>query len=146
MPGQTSNELHTLDYDNIPLQKIQLLPIIFDGDMFELLPIHSNAHNPSQMQNMDRKDNGHAWNKLVTTNIKNSFGLSFKKARCLGHLWCVQDDCENSLCSATHNETFWCGECTHILVFNQMTMIPSSSSFTCKFCHSLPFCVVDCIG
>jgi hypothetical protein len=40
----------------------------------------------SQMQGIDRKYNGHVWWKLVTTNIKNSIGLNFKKARCLGHL------------------------------------------------------------
>jgi len=87
LPKQTSNELKTLDYDNIFLQKVQFLPIIFDGGiLFKLPPIHSNAYNFSQMQGMDRKYNGHAWSKLVTTNIKNSFGLSFRKACCLGHL------------------------------------------------------------
>jgi hypothetical protein len=72
LPRQTSNELRTLDYDNIFFQNIQLLSNTPDGDiLFELLPIHSNAHNPSQMQNMDRKYDGHTWNKLVTTNIEN---------------------------------------------------------------------------
>jgi hypothetical protein len=32
------------------------------------------------------------WSKIITTNIKNNFCLSFKKAHCLGHLQCVQDD------------------------------------------------------
>jgi hypothetical protein len=90
-----------------PSPKIQFLPITFDGDiLFELPPIHSNVHNPSQMQNMDRKYDGHAWNKLIINNIKISFGHNFKKARCLGHLWCVQDDCQNFLRFTTHNETF----------------------------------------
>jgi hypothetical protein len=71
---QTSNKLWTLDYDNIPLQKVQFLFITFNGDvLFKLLPIHSNAHTPSQMQGMNWKYNGHAWCKLVTTNIKNLF-------------------------------------------------------------------------
>jgi hypothetical protein len=44
-----------LDYDNILFRKAQFLPIVFDGDvLFELPPIHSNAHNPSQMQGMDK--------------------------------------------------------------------------------------------
>jgi hypothetical protein len=115
---QTSNELQTLDYDNILLRKVQFLPIIFYGDiLFKLSPIH-----------------GHAWNKLVTTNIKKSFGLSFRKACCLGYLQCVQNECENFVHSTTHNETFWCGECIHIPILGQMTMIPSSSSLGCKFC------------
>jgi hypothetical protein len=57
--------------------------------LFKLLPIHLNAHNPSQLQGMDRKYDGHVWSKLVTTNIKELFGLSFRKTHCLGHLWCV---------------------------------------------------------
>ncbi len=58
------------------------------------------------MQGMDIKYNGHVWCKLVTTNIKNSFGFNFKKAHRLGQLRCVQDDCENFVCFAFHNETF----------------------------------------
>jgi hypothetical protein len=77
--GQTLNKLWNLDYENIPLQKIQFLPIAFNGDvLFELLPMISIIHNDSQMPFMDRKYDGHAWCKLVTTNIKNSFGLSFR--------------------------------------------------------------------
>jgi hypothetical protein len=52
------------------------------------------------------KYDGHAWCKSVTTNIKNLFGLSFRKVHCLGHSWCVQDDCENFVHFASHNETF----------------------------------------
>ncbi len=44
------------------------------------------------MHGMDRKCDGHVWSKIITTNIKNNFCLSFKKAHCLGHLQCVQDD------------------------------------------------------
>ncbi len=105
--GQTSNELRTLDYDNILLQKVQFLLIAFDGDvLFKLPPIHLNVQNPSQMQSMDKKYDGHAWCKLVTTNIKNSFRFSFKKARCLGRLHYVQDDRENFVCFNIRNETF----------------------------------------
>jgi hypothetical protein len=74
------------------------------------------------------------------------FRLNLRKARCLGHLWCVQDDRGNFLHFATCNETFWCGECIHILVLGQMTMNLSSFSLGCKFCHSPPFCVAICGG
>jgi hypothetical protein len=48
MLRQTSNELQTSNDDNILLQKKYFLPIAFDGDvLFELMSIHSNAHNPS---------------------------------------------------------------------------------------------------
>ncbi len=79
------------------------------------------------MQGMDRNYDGHAWSKLVITNIKNVFRFNFRKVRCLGHLQCVQDDCENFVHFAIHNERFWCGECIYIPVLGQMTMIPSSS-------------------
>ncbi len=90
-----------------------------------------------------KKYNGHAWCKLVTTNMNNLFRFSFRKVHCLGHLWSLQDDCENFVRSNIHNETFWCSECIHIPVLGQTTMIPSSSSLGCKFCHSLPFFVVN---
>jgi hypothetical protein len=57
--------------------------------LFELPPIQWNAHNLFQMQGMDRKYDGHAWSKLVTTNIIIIFRFSFGKACYLGHLWCV---------------------------------------------------------
>jgi len=34
----------------------------------------------------------------------------------------------------------------HIPILGQMTMIPSSSSLGCKFCHSFPFCVANYSG
>jgi hypothetical protein len=109
-----------LDYDKIPIQKIQFLLIVFYGDvLFELLPL-LNAHGSSEMQGMDRKNDGHAWCKVIATNIKNNFGLNFKKTCCLGHLCCVEDDCENFVRSASHNGIFWCDENIHILVIGQM--------------------------
>jgi hypothetical protein len=66
-----------LDYDKIPIQKVQILPITFDGDvLFELPSLLPNAHNLSQMQGMDKTYGGHVWCKLITMNIKNSFGLN----------------------------------------------------------------------
>jgi hypothetical protein len=113
--------LQTLDYDKIPLQKVQFLLIAFDDDvLFELSPILSTDQNPSEMQGMDKKYDGHAWNKLVITNIKKLFGLNFRKACYLGHLQYVQDVCENFVCSASCNETFRCGECVHIPVLGQI--------------------------
>ncbi len=50
---------------------------------------------------------------------------------------------ENFVHIGSHNEIFWCGECTHIQVVGQMALSPFVSSFACKFCHSLPLCVAD---
>jgi hypothetical protein len=81
------DKLRTLDYDKILLQKVQFLPITFDGDLlFEFMLIFSTVQNPSQMQGTNRKYDDHAWCKLVTTTIKFLFKFSFKKVRCLGHL------------------------------------------------------------
>jgi hypothetical protein len=72
------------------IQKIQFFSTIFGGDvLFELSPLLPNANNSSKMQGMDKKNDGHAWCKVITTNIKNSFGPSFRKIHCLGHLHCV---------------------------------------------------------
>jgi hypothetical protein len=104
---QTSNELRNLDYDKILLEKVQFLSIAFNGDvLFKLSLMFSIVHNLSQMQDMDRKYNGHVWCKLVTTNINFLFGIKLRKVHCSGHLWCVHDDCENFLFFASCNETF----------------------------------------
>jgi len=62
------------------------------------------------MQGMDIRYDGHAWSKVITTNIKNSFGFSFKKVHYLGHLRCVQID--YFICFNAHNEITWVGELT----------------------------------
>ncbi len=103
-------------------------------------------HKPLQMLDMDRKFVGHAWCKVITINIKNSFGFNFRKAHCFGHLCCVQDNCENFVHTAYCNEILWCSECTHILIISQITLFPSVSSLACKFYHAPPFCVIDYNG
>ncbi len=95
---------------------------------------------------MDRKYNGHAWCKVITTNIKNNFGLNFMNACCMGHLHCMQDGYKHFICCAFRNEIFWCDECTHIPIVGQMVMSPYASSFGCKFYHAPPLCVVDYSG
>jgi hypothetical protein len=48
MLGQTLNKLQNLDYDKVPLHKVQLMLIAFNGDiLFELSSMFSTAHNPS---------------------------------------------------------------------------------------------------
>jgi hypothetical protein len=139
LPRHTSNELQNLDYNKIPLYKVQFLSIAFDGDAcFKFPPMLLTTHRPSQMQGMDTKYDGHAWCKVITTNIKNSFGFNFSKACHLGHLWCFHDDCENFMRIGSGNEIFYCDECTHIPIVGQKALSPFASSFACKFYHSLP--------
>ncbi len=114
------------------------------GCLIRTIAIASNAHNPSQMQGMDRKHGGHARCLVITTNIKNNFGLNFRKACCLGHLCCVQCDYENFVHFGFHNEIFWCGE--HLYSNHKLTLTSSTSLLRCKFCHVFPLCIVDYNG
>jgi hypothetical protein len=104
------NDLHYLDYDKITILAISFLPMTFNNDiMFELPPLSPNNPSSTQMQGMDKKY-GHAWSKVITTNIKNIFGLNFKKAHCLGHLHCVKIDYDCLTYFGALNEIVWVGE------------------------------------
>ncbi len=103
----------------------------------------NNNHSSSQMQGMDRKYNGHTWSKVITTNIKNTFGLNLKKFQCLGHL---HYDYNCFIHFNVHNETVWILKSAHIPVKKQIVLGPFTTSLGCKFCNSLPFCVNDYKG
>jgi hypothetical protein len=76
-----SNEFRSLDYNKIKSQKIIFFPITFNGDIIlELMPICFPTSHSRQMQGMDHKYDGHAWCKMKTSNIKNSFGLGATSA------------------------------------------------------------------
>jgi hypothetical protein len=123
------------------------LPTSFNGDaFFELPSMFPITHKPLQMQGMDRKYDGHKWCKVITTNNKNSFGLSFRKARWLGHLQCLHDDCDNFVGIGSRKEILWCDECTHILMLGNMAFFAFASSFACKFYHFFSLCVADYLG
>ncbi len=84
------NELCNLYYDKIAIQIISFLPTTFNGDILFEMPLLSPSNpSSSQMQGMDIRYDGHTRSKVITTNIKNSFGFNFKKVHYLGHLHCV---------------------------------------------------------
>jgi len=112
----------------------------------KLPPLLTNIHNTSQMQGMDRKYDGHVWCKVIITNIKNSFGLNFKKACCLGHLLCMQDDCEKFVHLGSCNEIFQSNQLVHILMKRHMALDLPSSSLGIKFFNLPPLCVEDYNG
>jgi hypothetical protein len=86
--GHTCKELRNLDYDKIPLQKVQFLLIAFDGNgLFKLPLVLSITYRALQMQGMDRKYNGHTWCKVITTNIKKNLGLAL--GRFIAWVTCV---------------------------------------------------------
>jgi hypothetical protein len=107
------HELHNLDYHKITILAISFFPTTFNGDiLFELPPLSPNNPSSIQMQGMAKKYDGHTWSKVITTNIKNSFGLSFRKACCLGHLHCVKIDCDYLVCFGAWNDIAWVREST----------------------------------
>jgi hypothetical protein len=55
------------------------------------------------MQGMDKKYVDHVWLKVITTTIKNSFGLNFRNVRYLGHLFRVQADYDCFICLGDYN-------------------------------------------
>jgi hypothetical protein len=93
---------------------------------------------------MDRKYNCHAWCKLQTSNIKNSFGLGFRTMKCLGHLCCQNDSCPLFQHSSTHNEGTWSGNCLQLLIFGQCFVKSLICTINCKFCDTFPTCLQTC--
>ena len=90
------NVLSRLDYDTIPAYVVQTLPPKFNGDVIFELPPVSMSHMSTYakgMSRMDKRHDGHVWSKMVTTNITNSQGFTFKTSSCLGHLRCTNSMC-----------------------------------------------------
>jgi hypothetical protein len=109
------NELHNLDYHKITIQTISFFPTTFNGDiLFELPPLFPNNPSSIQMQGMAKNYDGHTWSKVITTNNKNNFGLSFRKACCLGHLHCVKIDCDYLVYFGAWNDIAWVRESTQV--------------------------------
>jgi hypothetical protein len=91
LTSHISSELKSLDYDVITIEFVNCFPTKFNGDLFELPPLHHSLGHSDQLQGMDKKYNGHTWCKLWTSKIKNVFGLGFRTKKCLGHLCCQND-------------------------------------------------------
>jgi hypothetical protein len=86
-----------IDYSSIRLEKVEVLPSTFDGDVvFELPPIGaSSSHSQARLlRGMDKRYDGHAWTRTITSNIKNDMGLTFRSSSCLGHLKCINVNCD----------------------------------------------------
>jgi hypothetical protein len=81
------NELRSLDYATMRIETINFLPMKFNNDvLFEFPLVCKPMGVLKQMQGMDKKYDNRAWSKVKIANIKNSFGLGFQSAKCLGHL------------------------------------------------------------
>ena len=139
------NAQKRLDYDAVKFLRMDFLPPVLNSDVvFELPPIGSFVKNLQAkfMVGMDKRDDGHAWTKTITSHIKNDMGLTFCTSSCIGHLRCNNEDCKYLSC--VHcinplNEIEWDGSTpTPFLTGDQP---PSASSILCKIWKTPPSCV-----
>jgi hypothetical protein len=142
------NALKGLDYDVVKLLRMDFLPPIFNGDVVFELPLMGSFVENLQaklMVGMDKRHDGHAWTKTITSYIKNDMGLMFCTSSCVGHLRCNNKDCEylsHVHCINPLNETEWDGSTPiPFLVGGQP---PSASSILCKICKTPPSCIATC--
>jgi hypothetical protein len=109
-PG-SRNKLDSLDYDKVPYHKVQYLPPSYIGDIiFELLPSCVSAStSKNTMDSLDKRFDGHAWCRTITSNIHNSQGLAFRKSLYVGQLVCNNKSCDFFARSSKRNEIEWLG-------------------------------------
>ena len=140
------SELARINFDSLELNQVKYLPPKYDGDMiFELPPIPEEI--PTQfgggLDGMSKQYDGHAWCRTMTTNIKNDFGLTYRKSTCTGHLQCPNPTCDYKCRNEGRtNQTEWSG-----LAFTPFPIngAPSNkSTLACKLCRSPPICIALC--
>lgn len=140
--------LSKIDYNSIPVQRVQYLPPTFDGDaLFEFPPIgaSSSQSQAKLLHGMDRRYDGHAWTRTITSNIKNNMGLTFRSSACLGHLRCMNVECDYITRvhrTSTANEVQWDG--ISAFTFDVGSDPPKGSTVVCKICKIPPLCLATC--
>jgi hypothetical protein len=139
------NVFKTLDFDSLDIQRVHFLLPTFNGDvLFELPPVDTSGPF-HMMHGMDKHHDGHAWTKIVTSNIKSNMSLTFRTSICIGHLRCENQDCEYT--SRIHrtslvNEQEWNGFIVTTIPVGQPA--PVGSSLVYKICKVPPVCIATC--
>jgi hypothetical protein len=139
------NIFKTLDFDTFDIQRVKFLPSTFNGDvLFELPPVDMSGPF-HMMHGMDKRHDGHAWTKTVTSNIKSDMSLTFRTSTCIGHLRCENQDCEYT--SRIHrtslvNEREWDGFTVTTIPVGQPA--PAGSTLVCKICKVPLICFAIC--
>ena len=82
------NVFKTLDFDTLDIQRVKFLPPTFNGDVLFELPAVDKSGSFHMMHGMDKRHDGHAWTKTVTSYIKSDVSLTFCTSTCIGHLRC----------------------------------------------------------
>ena len=97
------------------------------------------------MHGMDKRHDGHAWTKTVTSNIKSDVGLTFRSSTCIGHLRCENQECEYTTRihhTSSVNEREQDG--FTVITFPVGQRAPTGSTLVCKICKVSPICVAAC--
>jgi hypothetical protein len=142
------NAFKNLDYDSLDIQRVQFLLPTFNRDVLFELPVVDMLGlqmHAKLMHGMDKRHDGHAWTKTVTSHIKNDMNLTFCTSTCLGHLRCENRDCEYT--SHIHrtspvNELEWDGFTVTTIPVGQP--IPTGSYLVCKICKVPLVCIATC--
>jgi hypothetical protein len=139
------NVFKTLDFDTLDIQRVEFLPPTFNGDvLFELSPVDMSGPF-HMMHGMDKRHDGHAWTKTVTSNIKSNMSLTFRTSTCIGHLRCENQDCKYTSCihrTSPVNEQEWDGFTVTTIPVGQPT--PTGSTLICKIYKVPPICITTC--
>jgi hypothetical protein len=90
---------------------------------------------------MDKEYDDHAWCKVETTNIKNSFSLGFEML----NVWAISGD-EMTLVLFffiynVHNEIDWSSDLSQVLVANEIVPPPPFCTIAYKAWGFSPMCV-----
>ena len=80
------NVFKTLDFDTLDIQRMKFLPPTFSEDVLFKLSAVDKSGSFHIIHRMYKRHDGHAWTKIVTSNIKSDVSLTFRMSTCIGHL------------------------------------------------------------
>jgi hypothetical protein len=142
---EVRNVFKTLDFDTLDIQRVKFLLPTFNGDVLFELPLVDTSGPFHMMHGMDKRHDGHAWTKTVTSNIKSDMSLTFHTSTCIGHLSCENQDCKYTTRihrTSPINEREWDGFIVTTIPVGQP--VPAGSTLVCKICKVPPICVATC--
>jgi hypothetical protein len=139
------NVFKTLDFDSLDIQRVKFLPPTFTGDVLFKLPPVDMSGPFHMMHRMDKRHDGHAWTKTITSNIKSDMSLTFRTSTCIGHLRCQNQDCKYTsriYHTSLVNEREWDGFTVTTIPVGQPA--PVGLSLVCKIYKVSPVCIATC--
>ena len=141
---EVRNVFKTLDFDTLDIQRVKfLLPPLMKMS-FSCYQVDKSG-SFHMMHGMDKRHDGHAWTKTVTSNIKSDVNLTFRTSTCIGHLRCGNQECKYTI--RIHrtfpiNELEWDGFTLTSIPVGQPA--PAGSTLVCKICKVPSICIATC--